>query len=417
MHLSEDKVQKLYRLFEQGVKPTHAAPLIPCNQRTAIKRFHKWRNQMVAKASGKQAPPPQDPIAARRDKDNVTTLRAALAEAERRAADAEDIRASVLGLMDIPPRPRLVHVHRPAVESKGYTIVMPITDLHYGEVVLLDEMDGLNSYDVQTARRRLGRLADKAVNVVESYYHSTERIILFVGGDLISGDIHPELKETNVPAVPIAVKEAGEYLAGVIVKLRGHFSCPIDIYQAPGNHARTTPKPQSKRRAATSLDLLVGDFAELCVKGAGAPDVTFFRTTSPDAYFSTYGYNWLATHGDAMGAGGGTGYIGASQAIVRGHRKLMDTAWRSGKAIHYVLTGHFHTGMKSPFGWGNGSVVSYSEFSRDKRYDPQAAEQWLLAVHPKHGVVGEHPLYLGHESEGSLYAGPATVVRPMQADI
>jgi hypothetical protein len=389
--------------------------MVPCNQQTAYRHFRKWWKATITKAA-EQQPAPPDPIAARRDKDSAATLRAALAEAERRAADAEDIRASVLGLMEPPPRPRLVHIQH-AAEAKGYTVVMPITDLHYGEVVLLDEMDGLNSYDVQTARRRLGRLADRAVNVVESYYPSTERIVLFVGGDLISGDIHPELKETNAPAVPIAVKEAGEYLAGVIIKLRGHFGCPIDVYQAPGNHARTTPKPQSKRRAATSLDLLVGDFAELCVKGAAAPDTTFFRTSSPDAYFSTYGFNWLATHGDAMGAGGGTGYIGASQAIVRGHRKLMDTAWRSGKAIHYVLTGHFHTGMKSPFGWGNGSVVSYSEFSRDKRYDPQAAEQWLLAVHPKHGVVGEHPLYLGHESEGSLYAGPATVVRPMTGDV
>jgi hypothetical protein len=173
-----------------------------------------------------------------------------------------------------------------------------------------------------------------------------------------------------------------------------------------------TLKPQSKGRAAMSLDLLATDFAEACVRGSGASGVTFYRTDSPDAYFSTYCFPWLLTHGDAMGAKGGTGFIGPSATIVRGHRKLVDTSWRSGRAIYRVLTGHFHTTIRSPFGYGNGSVVGYGEYARDLRADPEPACQNMLVVHEQHGVIAHQELHLGHPSEGSHYAGPAVVSRP-----
>jgi hypothetical protein len=162
-----------------------------------------------------------------------------------------------------------------------------------------------------------------------------------------------------------------------------------------------------------SLDLLATDFAEATLRGADVNGVTWYRTASPDAYFSTYGWHWMVTHGDAMGGrGGGTGFIGPMAAIIKGHRKMVDTSWRSGRPIHYVLTAHYHTTGKTTFGWSNGSVVSYGEYARDLRADPEPARQNMLVVHPRHGVIEERSLYLGSEDEGSLYAGPASVVRP-----
>lgn len=382
----------------------------------------RWRDMAVRKGFLGPRPDPvlnnvppeeRDHVEDRRGRDELSRLRTANADLARRAAEAEDIRASVLGLTSDPLKPRIV-AHQPGTGKGGRSVILHLSDVHYGESVFLDQMDGLNKYDAAIAKARLGRFFNKAASLCTEHWSGAppEEIVLCLGGDLISGNIHAELAETNAPAVPATVREVAELIAGGILTLRQRVGCPVRVYSVPGNHGRLTIKPQSKGRAAMSLDLLATDFAEACVRGAGISDVTFYRTESPDAYFSTYCFSWLLTHGDAMGAKGGTGFIGASATIVRGHRKLIDTSWRSGRPIYRVLTGHFHNTLRSPFGYGNGSVVGFGEYARDLRADPEASCQNMLVVHEQHGVISHQELHLGHPSEGSLYAGPAVVSRP-----
>lgn len=357
---------------------------------------------------------PTDTVAERRRADDVSYWKARCTAAERRAADAEDIRSGVLGLTTEPLRPRLVI---PAGDHGGNsrTVILHLSDVHYGEMVSLEEMDGANSYNAAIARTRLGRFFETSGSLMTEHWSgpAPDEIILCLGGDLVSGLIHAELLETNAPAVPGTVREVGEHIAGGIVSLANRVKCPIRVYSVPGNHGRLTHKPQSKGRAAGSLDLLATDFAEATLRGTGIEGVTFYRTSSPDAYFSVYGWHWLLTHGDAAGGrGGGTGFIGPIATISKAHRKLVDTSWRSGRPVHYVLTAHFHTTVKTAFGWGNGSVIGYGEYARDLRADPEPSRQNMLVVHPRHGVINELPLYLGHPSEGSHYAGPASITRP-----
>lgn len=355
-----------------------------------------------------------DPVQLRRLRDDNNRLRAGIADMERRVIEAEDIRASVLGLMDEPLKPRLAASTKHSKGGGGRTVVLHLTDVHYGETVDLDEMDGVNKYNAKIARERIGRFFRKAVELCTDHWTGAppEEIVLVLGGDLISGNIHAELAETNAPSVPATVREIGELIAGGILELQQKVGCPIRVYSVPGNHGRLTFKPTAKRRAAMSLDLLATDFAEATLRGSGLKNVKFYQTASPDAYFSTYAFNWLVNHGDTTGSKGGQGFIGPAATIVRGHRKLMDTAWRAGKAIHYVLTGHLHTTLRTSFGWAGGSVVGPSEYGRDLRADPEPAKQNMLVVHERNGVIEHKELYLGHPSEGSIYSGPAVVVRP-----
>lgn len=366
-------------------------------------------------------PPPEqpsDPIELRRLKDQLARARTQLREAEQRAAIAEDIRAGVLGLTAEPLRPRLIVPDRDP-GTGGRTVILHLSDVHYGETVLLDEMDGLNRYDAKIAQDRVARFFDRAISLMTEHWKGDppDEIILCLGGDLISGAIHAELRETNLPAVPATVREVGEHIAGGVVRLRLEVERPVRVLSVPGNHGRMTEKPQSKGRSAGSLDLLATDFCEAATRGAGVKDVEFYKAMSPDAYFSVYGWHWLLTHGDTMGGrNAGTGFLGPINTIAKGHRKLVDTSWRSGRPVHFVLTAHFHTTVKTAFGWGNGSVVGYGEYARDLRADPETARQNMLIVHPRHGVIADQPLYLGHPQEGSLYAGPASVVRPQWSE-
>lgn len=355
-----------------------------------------------------------DPIEVRRLRDQLARVTKERDDAQRAAVDAQDIRAGVLGLVSEPLRPRLEHSPTSTDHSDGRTVILHLSDVHYGETIALDEMDGVNRFDSEIARLRLGRFFSKSADLMTEHWSGAppDEIILCLGGDLISGDIHPELAQTNDPSVPATVREVGEHIAGGIELLRAQVNVPVRVYSVPGNHGRLTIKPQSKGRAAGSLDLLATDFAEAALRGA-REGVSFYRTSSPDALFSVYGWHWLLNHGDTMGGrGGGTGFIGPMASIIKGHRKLVDTAWRSGRAVHFILTGHWHTTGKSAFGWANGSVCGYSEYGRDLRCDPEPARQNYLVVHPRLGVIEERMLFLGVPSEGSSYAGPASLVRP-----
>jgi hypothetical protein len=379
--------------------------------------LYKGPDLAELKIAGTTTPagPPSDPIDLLRLRDEVQFLRAALKESQRRTAEAEDIRAGVLGLTQEALQPQLVV---PTAKDKvrgGRTVILHLSDVHYGEVIVAEEMDNLNRYDSTLAQIRLGRFFSTATDLMTKYWKGDppEEIILCLGGDLISGNIHPELEQTNMPAVPATVREVGEHIAGGVIMLRNNVKCPMRVYSVPGNHGRMSIKPQSKGRSAGSLDLLATDFAEAIIRGARLRDVAVYKAQSPDAYFSTYGWHWLLNHGDSMGGrGGGTGFIGPMATIIKGHRKLVDTSWRSGKPVHYVMTGHYHTTGKTSFGWANGSVCGYGEYARDLRADPEPSRQNYLVVHPRHGVIEERPLYLGAPGEGALYAGPASVIRP-----
>lgn len=358
--------------------------------------------------------PALDHIRDRADRDLVSNLKARVAEAERRAHDAEMRVRDILGLTAEPPRPQIIKPKKEELTAANRTVVLHLSDIQYGETVRIEEMDGVNRFDQEIAKLRLGRYFSKASELMTEHWKGQppDEIVLCLGGDLISGSIHEELEITDYPTVPEQVKEIGEIIAGGIVTLNKRVKRPVRVFSVPGNHGRSSKKPRSKHRARSSFDLLATDFCEAATRGAGIKDAAFYRTHSPDAFFNIYNWHWLMTHGDAMGARGGKGFIGAIAVIVRGHQKLSHTAWRSGKAVHFILTGDLHTTCKTPWGYGNGSVAGYNEYARDLRADPEPARQNMLVVHPHYGVINEVPLYLGARGEGSIYEGPATVVRP-----
>ena len=370
-----------------------------------------------SKAPKEKLPADGTAIEMRRLRDEVHTANGRCAELERQLIAQKTWRSSILGLAEAPAKSRLVMPSHKSGSRGGRSVVLHLSDIHYGETVSLDEMDGVNRYDAAVARVRLGRFFSTAAALMTVHWtgKKPDEIVLCLGGDLISGLIHDELLQTNAPSVPATVREIGDLIAQGISALLDAVGVQIRVYSVPGNHGRLFHKPQSKGRAPNSLDLLATDFAEAGLRGVKR--VAFFRSASPDAYFSTYGWHWLLTHGDTMGGkGGGTGFIGPMAAIVKGHRKLVDTSWRSGRPVHYVLTAHYHTTGKTSFGFSNGSVIGYGEYARDLRADPEPARQNMLTVHSEHGVINEQPLYLGHPSEGSLYAGPASVIRPQWKD-
>ncbi len=359
-------------------------------------------------ATGKEAVPPSapaDPVEIARLKGRVSALTAENKTLADRARKAEDLRAGLFGLTETPPDP--VAFRAPEGGDGGAeTIVLFLSDLHWGEVVSLPAMDGLNSFDLEIARARLGRYFQTVADLATKHWTgpAPARLILVLGGDLVSGEIHAELAKTNEAKALPAVKDLASHLAEGVALLRRRLSCPIDVVSLAGNHGRSTLKPESKESAETSYDILVSDFLEMALRGRDG--IAFWVPSSVDAVFSVYGWRVLATHGDRIGSRGGTGFIGPAATAARGMKRLVADYAARGVHLDLIMIGHFHTPLMLEEGFVNGCLPGPSEYSRDGRFRPAPARQIWLTIHPRRGVTATRWINVGSPSEGALYAPP-----------
>jgi hypothetical protein len=367
--------------------------------------------ERLAGAEDQANGPPPDPIILRRLRDEVAGLRVSLLFAERRAAAAENIRETVIGLRALP-EPPVSFPPRQKGKDTAETVVLMLSDLQWGEVVDKDAMDGLNSYDASIAAKRLGRWTNTVIDLLTKHWAGPkpDRIILILGGDLISGGIHLELSKTDEMRPLPAVRDVASHLRHAILTIKANVECPIVIISLPGNHGRMTIKPESKEAVKTSLDILVSDFLEMGLRDQKG--ITFTAPLSPDAVFSVYGWRILTSHGDKIGSRGGQGFIGPAATAARGFKRIVADYAARGVHLDLLLIGHFHTRLLLEEGFVNGSLIGPSEFSRDGRYRPLPALQLFLTIHPRRLIAQMRWIEVGDPSEGSLYQPPPSSAPP-----
>ncbi|MDO8683959.1 MAG: hypothetical protein Q7N50_10815 [Armatimonadota bacterium] len=363
----------------------------------------------------KAAEPPSDPIQVRRLKDEVKLLRSSLGAAERRAAGAEDLRSSVMGLASERLIPSSFQAKNNDGISRAETAILVLSDFHFGEFVSREELDGLNAYDPEIATARLTRVFQTAASLLTKYWPGPppDRLIIAMLGDSISGSLHPELTRTDKMRPMESVRAVSGVLAGGIDLMLKTVPCPIDIISVVGNHGRVAlPKPESKGPAVESYDTLVSDFLEMHYRHNQR--VTFYVPPGPDALVSVYNYRLLFTHGDRLSAGGGRGFVGAELPILRGFQKTyMDYAMR-GIILHHIFCGHYHTPLSASIGTANGCLPGPSEYSITFRMRPSPPMQAFVTIHPEHFITQTRWIKPAIPEEGTLYLPPpiADDIRP-----
>ena len=83
--------------------------------------------------------------------------------------------------------------------AQASTLVAMLSDLHLDEVVLPEEVDGLNAYNRNIAEIRLRAWTVNTIKMARAHLAGLryDGFVLLLGGDIFSGDIHEELSETN----------------------------------------------------------------------------------------------------------------------------------------------------------------------------------------------------------------------------
>lgn len=264
-----------------------------------------------------------------------------------------------------------------------------LSDLHWGEVVRANEVDGVNEYNTEIARRRLRRVIEKTCDLLRHHVVGDyPGVVLCLGGDLISGAIHDELEQTNDGTVMQQALDLFEHIQAAILRLADEFG-KVHLPCVTGNHGRSNRKWQAKRRATLSYEWLVYQFLQRAF--ADDERITWNIPDGPDADFDLLGTAYRLTHGDTFKSG--DSIIGPLGPITRGTLKRSRMAAAMHRPFDHLLLGHWHTLL-----WGanqitNGSLKGFDEFAMSLSITPEAPAQALWLTNEKHGRTIQMPVY------------------------
>lgn len=276
------------------------------------------------------------------------------------------------------------------------------SDLHWGEVVDPKQINGVNKYNLAIARRRLDYLAERAVRLTKVIDPGMgyPGLVLILGGDMISGNIHDELTATNeLNTMPTVVDLYGR-LVSMLSTLAGIYSNVL-VPCVTGNHGRDTHKIWAKDRHHTSFDWLLYIF--LAKHFEADKRIKFIIPDGSDAGFQIYHHKYLLTHGDQFR--GGDGMIGALGPIMRGDHKKRSRNSQIDADYDTMVLGHWHQYIHLNKLIVNGSLKGYDEHAYRNNFSFEPPQQALWLTHPKYRTTFRAPVYV---DQGEAGATPPT---------
>ena len=230
-----------------------------------------------------------------------------------------------------------------------------LSDTHFDEVVRPEEINFRNEYNREIAVERLKTYFQKVILLTKEYITGIdyEGCVLFLGGDIFSGDIHEELSETNEDTMLASVIFWTEQITAGINLLAEHFNY-VHVPCVVGNHGRRTRKPRHKLRVKDNFDWFLSKTLEQ--RFIGNNKVTFDVAAGADLMVEVQDTTYLLTHGDQAKGGGGIG--GIWPPLMR-----MVAKKRNNVDFDYMVLGHFHQLIMAPSSGFllNGSLKGYDE--------------------------------------------------------
>lgn len=274
------------------------------------------------------------------------------------------------------------------VDDKSKSISVPtlfLSDLHYGEFVDSKQINGLNSYNVEIANIRLENVFRRALDYMDNHLANNyyPGMVVALGGDMVSGDIHEELKETNeITTMQSCLLLTQELIKGFNFLLENGVE-KLFVPCVDGNHDRSNKKIQHKNRAKSSYSYMIYNMLKFAFKDNNR--VKILISTSTDLLYRVFNHTYLLTHGDQFR--GGDGIIGAIGPIVRGNTKKKSRNEILGLGYDTMILGHFHQLMnfKNQI-IANGSLKGYDEYAYSCNFGYERPQQAFWITDPNIGV-------------------------------
>lgn len=171
-------------------------------------------------------------------------------------------------------------------------MVVCLSDLHAG----IEVKNSWNTFNTSVLKDRLCRYIDEIKSIQAT--HKCSRCELVLGGDAISGFIHPNLRLQNNENVIQQIQIAITYIGDFIVALQDTFS-EIRVHSVAGNHSRLSPNKEEHLRGE-ELEALI-PFC-LKIKFANNPNIVVcedgYIDNSINSFVTRGGKLFYLVHGD-----------------------------------------------------------------------------------------------------------------------
>ncbi len=283
-----------------------------------------------------------------------------------------------------PPPPR---VYQPpkgkAIVEHPCSAVLHLTDWHYGAVQGAAEIEGFGEFSPEIARARLlDELAPSFIDWVTLHRKSyrIDECVVPVTGDLVSGDIHEELRVTNAFPSPVQAVGAGFLLRDLLTLISPHFARVRVECITADNHSRLTRKPQAKEAGLNSFSYCLAFLAKEATRNLANVEFNIYPQLSKSIEIA--GMRYLIMHGHTVLGWLGFPYYGVERYIGREALKRMNAP--AEMRFHKALIGHWHAPLRHAKYLIGGSLSGTDAYDHGAgRESAPTQTAWL--IHPKRG--------------------------------
>lgn len=261
-----------------------------------------------------------------------------------------------------------------------------LSDLHFGQTVFEAQVNGVNAYNTEIAIARVQRVVEGSIKLLRSTLSPGHfgGMVVVLGGDMVDGVIHDELRDTADETVMQSVITLHDTLVPHLKVLCDEFG-RLHVPCVAGNHGRLDRKPRAKNRAFLNFDWLL---YQMIARTIGNDPkyrsrITFQIPDGPDARYRVNGHTYLLTHGDKFT--GGNGITGPLLPWMRGDLKTRKQYGAMGQSYSTLLMGHWHQLRYLEGIIVNGTTVGMDEYALRMGFGYETPEQALWLTHPEYG--------------------------------
>jgi hypothetical protein len=311
---------------------------------------------------------------------NRYTAALAQIDRERERADA------LVSLQSIAAKPLTKTVKGRKRTKHSATAVLMLSDVHCEERVLPETVNGENDYSLDVCQLRLAELQERFLDCLEHERNQADvdRVLIWLGGDFLTGHIHPDCVEVAQLSPMNATRWIAERLRSLIDAIAANVGSVIVCTNA-GNHGRST----EKNRIATELDHSWEQLMYFTLaREEKNKNVRWQIAEGHLGYVDLDGFLVRTTHGHSIRYNSGVFGLAlpASKAIAR---------WDAGRKANLTIFGHYHS-----WGWlrgsryiANGSVIGHSPYAERVASPERPCQGMAVIDHGRNEVTRAYPLF------------------------
>jgi hypothetical protein len=265
------------------------------------------------------------------------------------------------------------------------------------EVVDPAETEGMLEWNMPRFLRAAWRMVEATIEITSILRASqsvNDLYILWLG-DMVTGEIHPDVYYSNAFYLPDALTMGPWYWSQFVRELSAHFD-RVSNWCIPGNHGRQDKKPTSKRTVGRNWDTCM--YQNTAVQTGNLENVEWHIPRSVKKVVPINDWYFLIQHGDRVAQHGGVvPYYGMMRQRSADMAKRLgvkvsevEKRLQSGLLFDYDIRGHHHEyGVVSERTLLCPSMMGNNQFGLDNTFAHKMPGARLFFVDREHGMAGD----------------------------